>query len=148
MIWNHRYFHVCDVMGRIILYCRHILTMPPDALVKGSFPSVASTILWFSFCFLFIAIMMYVTAACRGWSFLFVCCIINHCCLIIVVSPTVSIYPLQGLYMVKIVVRELFFPKIVKNFQRPDETFTMVNIALPPGLQSEFMWCLIQRYKN
>ena len=87
------------------LHSRQILTIPPETLVKGSFPSIASTILWFSFRFLFIIIMMSVIAACRGWSFLFVCCIINHCCLIIVVSPTVSICPLQGLYMVMIVVR-------------------------------------------
>ena len=52
--------------------------------------------------------------------------------------------------MVKIVVRELCFPKIVKKFQRPipegscpfcstaDETLSKVNIVVPPGLQSKF----------
>ena len=132
------------------LHSRHILAMPPDAMVKGSLSSIVRTILWFSFCFLFIIIVMSVTAACRGRSFIFVCCIVNHCYLIIDVSSNVFIYPLQGLYMVKIVVRELFFPKIVKNVQRPipegscpfcrtaDEILSKVNIVVSPGLQSQF----------
>ena len=137
-------------MGRIVYSLYIFFAIPPDALMKGSFLSMASTIWWPSFLFLFIAIMMSVTAALRRWSFIFVCCITNHCCFIIVVSPTVSICPLQGLYMAKIVVRELFFPKIVMKVHRPmperscpfcrtaDETLFKVNIAVPPALQSEF----------
>ena len=67
--------------------------------------------------------------------------VFDYCCI-----PTVSICPLQCLYMVKIVVRELCFPKIVKNVQRPipeesysfcrtvDEILSKVNIAVSPGL--------------
>ena len=93
--------------GSNSLHSLHIIAMPSDALMKSTLPSITNTIWWPSFLFLFITMMMYVTAALRGWSFLFVYCITNYCCFIIVVLPTVYLFPLQGLYMVNIVVRLL-----------------------------------------
>ena len=89
-------------------------------------------------------------AASRGCSFLCVCCITNYCCFIIAVSPTVAMFPLQGLYIINIDFRVLFFPSIVMEvhchipngshpFCRTAEKILLkVNIAVPPGLQSEF----------
>ena len=93
---------------------------------------------------------MSVIAASLGCSFLCVCCITNHCCFIIVVSPIVAMFPLQGLYIVNIDVRVLFFPSIVMKVHRPipdrscplcntvEEILLKVNIAVPPGLLCEF----------
>ena len=94
--------------------------------------------------------MMSVIAASLGCSFLCVCCITNYCCFIIVVSLTDTMFPLQGMYIVKIDVRVLFFPRIVMKVHRPipdgsfpfcmtaEEMLLKVNIAVLPGLQSEF----------
>ena len=93
--------------------------------------------------------MMSVIATSLGCSFLCVYCITNQCCFIIVVSPTVAMFPLQGLYIVKVDDRVLFFPRIVMKVHRPipdglcpffrsaKEILLKVNIAVPPGLQSE-----------
>ena len=53
--------------------------------------------------------IMSVIAASLGYSFRCVCYITNHCCFIIVVYPTVAMFPLQGLYIVNGDVR-VFFP--------------------------------------
>ena len=93
---------------------------------------------------------MSVIAASLGCPFLCVYCITNHCCFIIVVSPTVEMFPLQGMYIVNIDVRMLFFPSIAMKVHRPipdgsypfcrtaEDILLKVNIANPPGLQSEF----------
>ena len=51
---------------------------------------------------------MSVIAASLWCFFLCVCCITNNICFIIVVSPTVAMFPLQGLYIVNIDVQVLF----------------------------------------
>ena len=93
--------------------------------------------------------MMSVIATSLGCSFLCVYCITNQCCFIIVVSPTVAMFPLQGLYIVKINVRVLFLPRIVMKVHRfipggscpfcrtAEEILIKMNIVVPPGLQSE-----------
>ena len=88
---------------------------------------------------------------CVSWVFFpFFYYITNHCYFIIVVSPTVVMFPLQGLYIVHIDVRVLFFPSIAMKVHRPipdgsclfyrtaEEILLKVDIAVPPGLQSEF----------
>lgn len=52
---------------------------------------------------------MYWIAAIYSWSFLVICCMINHCCLLIIESSIALILPLHGWYMVKIVVFINFF---------------------------------------
>ena len=142
------------------LQSRHIFATPHNALMKGSFQSTASTIWWSSFCLLFIAIMMSMTATFHGWYFLFVCCITNHCCFIIVVSSTVSICPLQGLYMVQIVVQQFFFLRVLWRSIIP----YLKDLVLFVGLQMRHclkwtlqfllvcslnsIWYLIQRYTH
>ena len=86
----------------------------------------------------------------HGCLFLCVCCITNHCYFIIIVFPTVAIFPLQGLFIVNIDVRVLFFPSITMKVHRPipnescpfcrtaEEILLKVNIAVTPSLLSEF----------
>ena len=93
---------------------------------------------------------MSVIAASLGSSSLCNCYITNHCCSIIVVSPTVAMFPLQDMHIVNIDFRVLFFPNIVMKVHRPipdgscpfcrtaEEILLKVNIAVPSGLQSEF----------
>ena len=93
--------------------------------------------------------MMSVITASLGCSFLCVCCITNYCCFIIVVSLTDTMFPLQGMYIVKIDVRVLFLPRIVMKVHRlipggscpfcriAEEILFKMNIVVPPGLQSE-----------
>ena len=150
MISNHRRYHVCNLRGSNNLHSLHILAMPPDKLKKGSLPLIANTLLWFSFLSLFIATIMSVITASLWCSFLCVCYITNHFCFIIVVSPTVAMFSLQGLYIVNIDVKVLFLPRIVMKVHHPisdrscpfcrttEEILLKMNIVVPPGLQSEF----------
>ena len=71
--------------------------------------------------------IMSVIVASLGCSFLSFCCIANHCCFINIVSPTVEIFPLQGLYIVNIDVLVLFVLRMVINFHLPslDDLFPL-----------------------
>ena len=86
---------------------------------------------------------------CVSWVFFpFFYYITNHCYFIIVVSPTVVMFPLQGLYIVMIDVQVLFFPRIVMKVHRPipdglcpfcrtaNEILFKVNIVVPPSFHS------------
>ena len=143
------------------LHSLHILAIPPDDLKKSSLLSIANTMLWSSFLFLFIAMIMSVISASLGCSFLFVYYITNHCCFIIVVSATVAMFPLQGMYIEKDWWRVLFFPRIVMKVHRPipdgscpfyrtaNKILFKMNIAVPPSLHSlSSIWYLIQMCRS
>ena len=127
------------------LHSRHSFAIPPADYWNALLPSKDIIISCLSFCNFFIAIMTsFIAAWCGCWLY---CLdfITNHWCLMTVECSTISMLLLQGLYVVKIVIRLLCRPKIDKKVHCPisyltwafwriaDEILLSANIAVTPG---------------
>ena len=127
------------------LHSLQILAMPPEELKKGSLPSIVNTMLWSSFLFLFIAMIMFswvffLLCLLHYWPLLFYyCCVSNGCN----VSFTRSVH-------CKYWCLGVFPPSIMMKVYRPipdescpfcstaEEKLPKMNIAVPSSLLSEF----------
>ena len=110
--------------------------------------------------FFLIRIMMSVTVALRGWSFLFVCCVTNYCCLLLLHRPQFQ----SVLYRVYTWWRLLYGNYVFLSFLWTSIVPCLKDLVLFVGLRMKHcprwtlqfllvynpnsIWYLIQRYNN